>query len=39
MIVTLAITGASLLTIFALWMLILFIGLALADHGYVGKHR
>jgi hypothetical protein len=35
----LAIAGASLLTVFAVWMLILFISTAIADHGYVGKHR
>lgn len=39
MIVALAISGASLLAIFALSMLIILIGTAVADTGYVGKHR
>lgn len=39
MIFVLAITGASLVAVFSVWMLILFISMALADSGYVGKHR
>lgn len=39
MILVLAITGAALIAIFAAWMLVLFVSMALADNGYVGKHR
>jgi hypothetical protein len=35
----LAIAGASLLAVFAITMLILFISMAIADHSYIGKHR
>lgn len=38
MIFALAITGVSLIAIFAIRMLIL-ISMAIADNGYVGKHR
>lgn len=39
MIFTLAITGVTLVAIFAAWMMILFISMAMADSGYVGKYR
>ncbi len=39
MIVKLAITGASLLAFFAIWLLALFVGMAITDHSYTGKHR
>lgn len=39
MILALAITGVTLVAFFAIWMIILFISLAIADSGYVGKHR
>lgn len=34
-----AIFGASLMAVFAVWMLILFVSMAISDTGYVGKHR
>lgn len=39
MISALVIIGLALLTGFAAWMLILFVGLAVTSNGYVGKHR
>lgn len=39
MIFALAITGVALVAIFTVWVVILFISMAIADSGYVGKHR
>ncbi|GAA2149923.1 hypothetical protein [Actinomadura napierensis] len=39
MIFALAITGVALIAIFAGWMFVLFVSMAFADKGYVGKHR
>ncbi|GAA4241089.1 hypothetical protein GCM10022254_68540 [Actinomadura meridiana] len=39
MILTLAIIALALLTGFAAWMLILFVGTAITNAGYMGRHR
>lgn len=39
MISVLAIAGASFLAIFAICMLVLVVSAAIANEGYVGKHR
>ncbi|MFB4299353.1 hypothetical protein [Actinomadura sp. NTSP31] len=39
MIYALAITGVALVAIFAAWMSVLFVSMAFADNGYVGRHR
>lgn len=39
MISALLIAWVSFVAVFAVWMLILFVSMALADTGYVGKHR
>lgn len=39
MITALAITGGSMLAVFTVTTLIFLIGMAIADTGYVGKHR
>ncbi|MBO2458554.1 hypothetical protein [Actinomadura violacea] len=39
MIFALAITGVTLIALFAAWMFVLFVSMAFADNGYVGKHR
>jgi hypothetical protein len=35
----LAITGVALIAILAAWMFVLFVSMAFADKGYIGKHR
>lgn len=39
MILALAVIGAALVSVLVLWMLALFIKMAVADSGYVGRHR
>ncbi|MGI5326683.1 hypothetical protein [Actinomadura nitritigenes] len=39
MIFALAITGVTLIALFAAWMFVLFVSMEFADNGYVGKHR
>lgn len=39
MITALAITGGSLIAAFTVTTLIFLVGMAIADTGYVGKHR